>query len=180
MSRIMLIVVLALALALPLSLQGKDPVTKLAVIETIEIAAPKDKVWGIVKDWDSLHKWHPAFSATVIKKGRNNTPPAVRTVTLQDGDASFDEVLDEFNDKRMYYNYRIIGDSPLPVTHYTSGISVKAGETKGTSILTWQGSFRRKVIDNPSPEEDDAGVKKFISDAYRAGLDNVKKMAEGK
>jgi hypothetical protein len=36
------------------------------------------------------------------------------------------------------------------------------------------------VIDNPGPEETDEASKKFISDAYRAGLENVKKMAEAK
>lgn len=180
MNRTTVLAALALSLIVPLPSLAKDKVVKLAVAESIEIAAPKDKVWAIVRDWDSLHKWHPAFSADVIKKGKNNQPMAVRALTLTDGGATFDEVLDEFNDKRMYYNYRIVGDSPLPVTHYTAGISVKAGESKGTSVLTWQGSFKRKTVDNPTPEEDDDGVKKFIGNAYRAGLDNVKKMAEGK
>jgi len=171
-------VVVAASLAFPTF--AKDKVAKLSVVESVEIAAPRDKVWAIVKDWDGLHKWHPLFSGDEIKKGKNNTPMAVRVLTLKDGGATFEEVLDEFNDKRMYYNYRIVGDSPLPVTHYASNISVKAGEAKGTSVLTWQGSFKRKTIDNPKPEEDDEGVKKFISGAYRAGLDNVKKMAEAK
>jgi hypothetical protein len=180
------IITLSALLMLPVSLFAKEDtakptkVAKLAVIETIEITAPRDKVWAIVKDWDGLHTWHPAFSADVLTRGKNNTPMTVRTVTLKDSGASFDETLDEFDAKRMYYNYRIIGDSPLPVTHYTANISVKSGETKATSILTWQGSFKRKTLVDPPPGEDDEGVKKFISGAYRAGLDNVKKIAETK
>jgi hypothetical protein len=175
-----LIGVLTALLMLPVASIAKEKVAKLVVVESVEIAAPREKVWGIVKDWDGLHHWHPAFSADVLKKGKNNTPLAIRTLTLRDGGATFDETLDEFDAKRMYYNYRIIGDSPLPVTHYTANISVKSGETKGTTVLTWQGSFRRKTIVDPPPEEDDEGVKKFISGAYRAGIDNVKKLAEAK
>lgn len=174
------IVALTSFLLIPAVFAATEKVTKLAVTETIEIAAPSQKVWAIVKDWDGLHKWHPAFSADEIKKGKNNAPRAVRTVTLRDSGASFDEVLDEYDARHMYYNYRIIGDSPLPVVHYTSHIAVRAGEGKGTSVLTWQGSFRRKVVENPTPEENDDGVKKFISEAYRAGLENVKLMAEAK
>jgi len=43
-----------------------------------------------------------------------------------------------------------------------------------------KGKFKRKVADNPPAGQDDAGVKKTISGAYQAGLQNVKKLAESK
>jgi mxaD protein len=180
MNRTVLLLALAPLLISPATSSARDKLAKLSVVESVEIVAPKEKVWAIVRDWDGLHRWHPAFSSVTLKKGKNNTPMAVRIVTLNDGGATIEETLDEFDGKRMYYNYRIVGDSPLPVSHYAANISVKAGETKGTSVLTWQGSFRRKTIDNPPLGEDDEGAKKFISAAYRAGLDNVKKLAEMK
>src|SRR3954471_21434044 len=86
----------------------------LHVTESVEINAPAAKVWNLVKDWNGLHKWHPAFSNTEIKSGENNKVGSVRTLTLKDGGAKFDEELDEFNNKKMKYSYRIITDSPLP------------------------------------------------------------------
>src|SRR3954464_1055835 len=85
----------------------------LHVNESIEINAPPAKVWSLVKDWNGLHKWHPAFSNTEIKSGTNNKVGAVRTLTMADGGAKFDEELDEFKDRQRKYRYRIISDSPL-------------------------------------------------------------------
>jgi len=153
----------------------------LHVNESVEINAPPAKVWSLVKDWNGLHKWHPAFSNTEIKSGANNKVGAVRTLTLADGGAQFDEELDGFSDKKRKYSYRIITDSPLPVADYSSTILVKSVKgDKGKSVLVWKGKFKRKVADNPPAGQDDAGAKKTIIGAYQAGLQNVKKLAEAK
>ena len=152
----------------------------LHVNESIEISAPPAKVWSLVKDWNGLHKWHPAFSNTEIKSGANNKVGAVRTLTLGGDGGKFDEELDGFSEKQRKYSYRIITDSPLPVADYSSTIQVKSGKAKGTSVLVWKGKFKRKVADNPPAGQDDAGAKKAIIGAYQAGLQNVKKLAETK
>ena len=174
---------MVIAAALLLTLPGMAFAAKpgyLHVTESIEINAPVAKVWSLVKDWNGLHKWHPAFSNTEIKSGANNKVGAVRALTLANGGATFNEELDGFSDKKKKYSYRIISDSPLPVADYSSSIQVKSGKTKGTSTLIWKGKFKRKVADNPPPGQDDAGAKKAIAGAYQAGLQNVKKMAEAK
>ena len=171
-----------LAAGLLLALPGMAWAAKagyLHVNESIEINAPPAKVWSLVKDWNGLHKWHPAFSNTEIKSGTNNKVGAVRTLTMADGGAKFDEELDEFKDRQRKYSYRIISDSPLPVADYSSTIQVKPGKN-GTSVLNWKGKFKRKVADNPPAGQDDASVKKAISGAYQAGLKNAKKLAETK
>jgi mxaD protein len=152
----------------------------LHVKESIEINASQATVWSLVKDWNGLHKWHPAFSNTEIKSGENNKVGSYRTLTMADGGARFDEELLGFNDKKKLYSYRIVSDSPLPVADYSSSIQVKSGMAKGTSVLVWKGKFKRKVADNPAKGEDDAGAKKTIIGAYQAGLQNVKKLAEAK
>ena len=47
----------------------------------------------------------------------------------------------------------------------------------GGSMITWSGNFKRpeKVA---KADQDDAATMKFISNVYRAGLDNVKKMVD--
>ena len=173
------IIAAVLLLALPGTALAAKP-GYLHVNESVEINAPPAKVWSLVKDWNGLHKWHPAFSNTELKSGGNNKVGAVRTLTMADGGAKFDEELDGFSDKRRKYSYRIVTDSPLPVADYSSTIQVKSGKAKGTSVLVWKGKFKRKVADNPPAGQDDAGVKKVIIGAYQAGLRNVKKLAENK
>ena len=103
-----------LLLALPgLALAAKPGY--LQVNESVEINASPAKVWSLVKNWNGLHKWHPAFSNTEIKSGENNKRGSVRTLTMADGGAKFDEELDGFSEKKQKYSYRIISDSPLPV-----------------------------------------------------------------
>jgi len=148
----------------------------LHVKESVEINAEPAAVWAVVKDWNGLHKWHPAFSNAEIKSGANNKVGSLRTLTLKDGGAKFDEELLAYKGKKMAFKYRIVGDSPFPITDYVSSMKVKGGKKKGTAVLTWEGSFKRKAVDNPPAGQDDEGVKKMISGAYQAGLNNVKVM----
>jgi mxaD protein len=153
-----------------------DPPKTLSVVESVEIKAPADKVWATVKDFDSLNKWHPGFSSDQLVSGSNNTVGAVRKLTIKDGPV-ITEKLFAFDDAGHKFRYAIT-DSPLPIAHYTSTVSVQAG-AGGMSKVTWSGHFRRKnTSDNPPEAESDAGVTKLVSGVYRGGLDNLKKMLE--
>jgi hypothetical protein len=85
-----------------------------------------------------------------------------------------------FSAKQNSFHYQIIDPSPLPMVHYRSTMSVKAGADGTSSVVTWSGSFKRKnPADNPPDAESDAGVTKFVTGVYQSGLDNLKKMLEG-
>ena len=159
----------ALALLVPLSGHaGKSLIAE----QIVDIDAPPAKVWAIVKNYDALPTWHPAFKGDVIKSGQNNTVGAVRTLTLGSGE-SFDEELLCFSDKRMTFRYRIVGDSPFPLAKYVSSMTV--GKTKdGKARIVWQGRFENK----PGSGKTDGEVLQLIDGAYKSGLDNVKKLAE--
>jgi len=154
-----------------------DPPKTLHVVKSVVIHAPADKVWGAVKDFDSLDKWHPGFVKDEIVKGKNNTPGAVRSITVKDG-PTFTEQLLAFDEANHSYRYRIV-ESPLPVQHYVSRIAVKSGPNDTTRV-TWSGSFKRKnESDNPPEAENDAAVKKLVTGVYEGGLQGLKKKAEG-
>ncbi len=140
--------------------------------QSVEVKASPKAVWALVKNYDGLNQWHPAFKDDVIKSGKNNTKGAVRTLTLSSGE-SFDEQLLAFDDKKMLFRYKIIGDSPFPVTNYYSTLHVAKGKGGGSKII-WQGTFKNK----PDSGKTDAEVVEILNGAYKAGLDNVKKLAE--
>jgi mxaD protein len=149
----------------------------LKVTKTVEIKAPADKVWAVVKDFDSLNKWHPAFASDKIVKGTNNKPGAVRSLTIKDG-PTFTEELLAFDEAKHSYKYRII-ESPLPLRDYVSSITLT--ETgKGTTVVTWVGDFLRKSPSETPPEaENDKAALDLINGVYDAGLANLKKQVEG-
>ena len=166
---------LMLAFALGASADDRE---LLVVGEMIEINAKPDVVWNIVKGFDGLVNWHPAFSGSPLVKGKNGHLGAVRALTIKDG-PTFTEELVAYSEPRMAYTY-IIVESPLPVDHYQSSMSVKGNGSGGTTVA-WIGTFTRKnPRDNVPEAESDAAMVNLIIGAYQAGLQTVKKMAEGK
>jgi mxaD protein len=154
-----------------------DPPKTLKVVKSVEIAAPVDKVWAAVKDFDALDKWHPGFAKDEIVKGTNNQPGAVRKLSIKDG-PSFTEELLAMDDTTHSYRYRIV-ESPLPLQAYVSHISVKPGRNGGSHV-TWSGTFKRKSnSDTPPDAESDAAAIKLINGVYDGGLANLKKMFGG-
>src|SRR5437867_2292641 len=80
-------------------------------------------VWNLVKRFDGLVNWHPAFSGSPLVKGRNDQVGAVRALTLKDG-PTFTEELIALNEQGMAYTYDIV-ESPLPIDHYQASLTVK-------------------------------------------------------
>lgn len=115
----------------------------LKTTESVTINAPASEVWTRVKDFDGLHKWHPAVAKDEIVAGENNKPGAVRLLTLKDG-GTIKEELQKMNNAGKSYQYKII-EGVLPVSSYSSTVSVKEAG-KGKSKVTWSGNFKRKDI----------------------------------
>lgn len=166
------ILVPALA-ALPAAAHGP---TRQKVVEKISIDAPADKVWAIVKDYDALAKWHPAAEASPADKG--NTEGSVRNVKLKGGGALV-ETLEKYDEAGKRYSYRLKDGGALPVTNYTSTITVSADGAK--SSVEWRGAFYRGFPNNdPPPDQNDEAAVKAVTGVYKAGLENLKKLAEKK
>jgi polyketide cyclase/dehydrase/lipid transport protein len=160
---------LAIVLALPFTAFADK---QLIAQQSIEIKGSPQAVWDLVKNFDALAKWHPAFQSDVIKSGKNNTKGAMRTLTLSSGE-SFDEQLLKFDDARMFFRYRIVGDSPLPITHYVSTLSVKKSKGAMTKVI-WQGKFDNKPDSGKSDDE----VVDMINGVYKTGLEHLKEQIE--
>ena len=164
--------ILALGLtALLLSPLAARADNELLAQQSVEIKSSPKTVWALIKDFGRLQNWHPAFSNAVIKSGRSNTKGAIRTVTLNG--ESYDEELLKFDDKKMFYRYRIVGNSPFPVTDYVSTMYVTKGKGAKTKVL-WQGKFKNK----PDSGKTDAEVIDLFNGVYKEGLDNLKALAE--
>lgn len=150
----------------------------LKVSKEITIDAPADQVWQKIRNFDGLATWHPALASDQIVAGKNNEVGAERLLTLKDG-GTIKEKLLGFDDKGHSYKYSIL-EGVLPVSDYTSTISVKsAGKDKST--VTWSGNFKRKNTgDNPGANENDETATTTIGSVYQGGLDNLKKLVEGK
>ncbi|MBU3887681.1 MULTISPECIES: SRPBCC family protein [Methylosinus] len=148
------------------------------VTETIEIAAPAEKVWAIVGNFQDL-SWLPPVAKTEGQGG--NTPDkATRHLTLKNG-GEIDELLTKYDEKDFSLAYRIekVDVKILPVNNYSSTITVKPQGDK--SVVEWRGAFYRGFPNNdPPPELSDEAALKAVTDLYKAGLASLKAKVEGK
>jgi carbon monoxide dehydrogenase subunit G len=150
--------------------------TRQKVVEKVTINATADAVWAAIKNFDALKNWHPAVAESPADKG--NTVGSVRTVKLKDG-GTLVETLEGYDDAQKKYTYRIKDGSALPVTNYTSTLSVAADGAK--AVVEWRGAFYRGFPNNnPPPELSDEAAVKAVTGVYRGGLDNMKKLIESK
>ncbi len=150
--------------------------TRQKVVEKIGIDAPADVVWAKMGKFDALQNWHPAVEASPADKG--NEEGSVRTLRLKGGGALV-ETLESHSDAQKKYSYRAKDGGALPVTNYTSTISVTADGAK--SVVEWRGAFYRGFPNNdPPPDRNDEAAVAAVTGVYKSGLDNLKKLVEGK
>jgi len=150
--------------------------TRQKVVEQISINAPADKVWATIRNFDALKDWHPAVAESPASKG--NEEGSVRQLKLKGGGA-LTETLEGYDAAKMRYTYRAKDGGALPVTNYTSTITVKA-DGKG-SVVEWRGAFYRGFPNNdPPPDQNDEAAVAAVTGVYKSGLANLKSIAEKK
>lgn len=150
----------------------------LHVSKSVDIDAPAAKVWDKAKDFNGLNTWHPAVESDQILEGSNNKVGAVRLLTLKGG-GTIKEKLLAFDEKSYTYKYAIL-EGVLPVSDYTSTVTIESIGKEKTKV-TWSGEFKRKNPgDKPADNENDKTATDTMSGVYAGGLENLKKIAEGK
>ncbi len=170
-----------LACALSVGAAEAHGPTRQKIIETVDINKPVDQVWAIVKDFDALAKWHPIIAASKASKG--NEVGSERTLVLKaPGDPTLRESLLSYGADKHTYHYEMTGYDlkVLPVANYSSWLTVK-DDDHGGALVEWKGAFYRGDQSNePPPNLNDDAAIAAVKGVYRAGLDNLKKIAESK
>ncbi len=150
--------------------------TRQKAVERISINAPAPAVWAKIKNFDALKDWHPAVAESPADQG--NSEGSVRQLKLKGG-GELTETLEAHDDAKMKYSYRAKNGGALPVTNYTSTISVFAEGSQ--TVVEWRGAFYRAYPNNdPPPEQNDEAAVKAITGVYKGGLENLKKLVEAK
>ncbi|HSW06994.1 SRPBCC family protein [Aquabacterium sp.] len=164
---------LLIGLAAPGAAHGP---TRQKVTEQVVIDATPAAVWAKIRNFDALKDWHPAIAESPADKG--NAVGSVRSLKVQGGGA-LSESLETYDDTGMRYSYRAKDGGALPVTNYTSTISVRADGSR--ALVEWRGAFYRgHPGNNPPPEQNDDAAVRAITGVYKAGLENLKKVVESK
>ncbi|MCG8066551.1 MAG: SRPBCC family protein [Candidatus Thiodiazotropha taylori] len=140
------------------------------------ISAPPETVWDRVKDFHDM-SWHPIIAKTEGDGG--NTKGATRVLTLVNG-GIINEELKKYDAGKQSFKYKInsVDVKILPVTNYSSTLTVKAAADGGSQVI-WKGAFYRGYPNNdPPPELNDQAAKDAVTGVYKSGLENLKKLLE--
>ncbi len=156
--------------------------------ENIKIDASVEVVWDKLKDFGNVG-WLPMIESVDATDG--NTKGATRILTLKEG-GTISEKLKKYDEKKMSYSYKITDMSVvktihhsgveepikvLPVTDYTSTIMVKEDD-EGAEVI-WSAAYYRGYMNNTPPEElNEDAARNAIQTVFRAGLENLKAIAE--
>lgn len=150
--------------------------TRQKATETITINAPPAAVWEKVRDFGKLQDWHPAIESSTVTQG--NEVGSLRTLTLKGG-GQIVESLESWSDSDRRFSYRMKDPGPVPVTNYSSTLTVKPGATADSTLVEWRGAFYRGYPNNdPPPDKNDEAAIAAVTGIYQAGLGNLKALLE--
>ncbi|WP_040489977.1 SRPBCC family protein [Fulvimarina pelagi] len=151
--------------------------TRQKTSESIEINAAPEQVWAVLGDFADM-SWHPRVESVEASDGNNKG--SIRTITYSSGE-TMEEELSRFDADRMRFG-TFIGQTNIeviPATNYSSNVMVEAGESEGTSEVTWSAAFYRGYPNNDPPAElnDEAAVE-GIGAYITEGLEGLKQAVE--
>jgi NADPH2:quinone reductase len=110
------------------------------VVRSAIIDAPIERVWAILRDFNSHTAWHPVVAESAIE---NDEPPdqvgCVRNFTLKDGNHIREQLL-ALSDADRISTYCIL-DATLPMRRYVATVQLKRVTDGDRTFWHWQSTF---------------------------------------
>jgi hypothetical protein len=110
-------------------------VTRSAVID-----APIERVWDVLRDFNSHTAWHPVVAESEIEGGEpSDQVGCVRRFTLRDGNRVREQLL-ALSDREHISTYCIL-DATLPIRRYVATVQLKRVTDGERTFWHWQSTF---------------------------------------
>ena len=104
------------------------------------IDAPIDRVWGVLRDFNSHSAWHPAVGPSAIERGEpSDQVGCVRDFTLKDGNQIREQLL-ALSDRDHISTYCIL-DATLPMRNYVATVQLKRVTDGDRTFWHWESTF---------------------------------------
>jgi NADPH:quinone reductase-like Zn-dependent oxidoreductase len=112
----------------------------LRVTRSTVIDAPIERVWAVLRDFNSHVDWHPIIAASEIEDGlAPDQVGCVRNFTLKDGNALREQLL-ALDDRNHVSTYCIL-DSTIPLQRYVATVRLKPVTDGARTFWHWQSTF---------------------------------------
>lgn len=176
MNRMTLMVLILASAVYPAVLQAHGP-SRQKVEREVHVAAPAEKVWGLIADFCSISTWNPEVTACEAEPG--NKVGTIRTITLKSGE-KMKEQLRKYEPDKMQMRILLVEPNEKAMPINTLGIlfGVSPADDGGCTV-TWKAGFYRSFPGpTPPPELSDEAAVRAVSEFVDTGLASLKAMAE--
>jgi NADPH:quinone reductase-like Zn-dependent oxidoreductase len=113
---------------------------KINVIQSAVIDAPIDRVWAVLRDFNSQDRWHPAVARSRMENDvGGDVVGGVRRFSLSDGTELREQLLSH-SDREYTFTYCIL-DSPLPLFDYMATVRLKPVTDGNQTFWDWRSQF---------------------------------------
>ena len=113
---------------------------RIRVRRSAVIDAPIERVWAVLRDFNSHSAWHPAVGPSAIERGEApDQVGCVRDFTLKDGNHIREQLL-ALSDRDHVSTYCIL-DATLPMRNYVATVELKRVTDGDRTFWHWESTF---------------------------------------
>ncbi len=138
------------------------------VVRSAVIDAPIERVWAVLRDFNSHDQWHDVVDASRIEAGeKSDQVGCVRNFTLKDGNHIREQLLTL--DDRHYKSTYCIVEATVPLQRYVATVTLKPVTDGDRTFWHWESTFA-------TPPGMERELRDMVAQGvYEAGFENLRK-----
>jgi NADPH:quinone reductase len=137
------------------------------VVRSTVIDAPIERVWAVLRDFNSHNRWHAVVDQSKIERNESSDQVGcVRSFTLKDGNRIREQLL-TLDDKNFRSTYCIL-DATVPLERYVATVTLKPVTDGNRTFWHWESTFA-------TPPGREKELRDLVaSSVYESGFENLR------
>ena len=137
------------------------------VVRSTVIDAPIERVWAVLRDFNSHDQWHAVVDQSRIERGEpSDRVGCVRSFTLKDGHRIREQLL-TLDDRDHRSTYRIV-EATVPLQRYVATVTLKPVTDGDRTFWHWESTFA-------TPPGMERELRDMVAQGvYEAGFENLR------
>jgi len=142
------------------------------VVRSTVIDAPIERVWAVLRDFNSHDAWHEVVDKSRIEAGKTSSQVGcVRAFTLKDGNFIREQLL-TLDDREHRSTYCIV-EATVPLQRYVATVTLKPVTDGRRTFWHWESTFA-------TPPGRERELREMVaSGVYEAGFANLRRHLQG-
>jgi NADPH:quinone reductase-like Zn-dependent oxidoreductase len=138
------------------------------VVRSTIIDAPIERVWSVLRDFNSHDQWHDVVDQSRIEAGRRSDEVGcIRSFTLKDGNSVREQLL-ALSDETYRSTYCIV-EATVPLQRYVATVTLKPVTDGNRTFWHWESTFA-------TPPGRERELRDLVAQGvYEAGFENLRR-----